>query len=88
RGKELEPDAARQVAAWKETARAIGFDPARLIQNAMARAAGEQTVWSRVVVGLRGIGERGMAIASAMGLTPKDGDPLVPERLGRLEPKA
>ncbi|MBA4047262.1 MAG: TrwC protein, partial [Sphingomonas sp.] len=88
RGKELEPDAARQVAAWKETARAIGFDPARLIENAMARAAGEQTVWSRVVEGIRGIGARGMAIASAMGLTPKDGDPLVPERLGRLEPKA
>ncbi len=88
RGKELEPDAARQVAAWKETARLIGFDPARLIEHAKARAAGEQTVWSRVVDGIRGIGERGMAIASAMGLTPKDGDPLVPERLGRLEPKA
>jgi conjugative relaxase-like TrwC/TraI family protein len=88
RGKELEPDAARQVAAWKETARSIGFDPARLIEHAMARAAGEQTVWSRVVEGIRGIGERGMAIASAMGLTPKDGDPLVPERLGRLEPRA
>lgn len=88
RGKELEPDAARQVAAWKETARAIGFDPARLIENAMARAAGEQTVWSRVVDGIRGIGERGMAIAGAMGLTPRDSDPLVPERLGRLEPKA
>lgn len=88
RGKELEPDAARQVAAWKETARAIGFDPALLIESAMARAAGEQTVWSRVIDGIRGIGERGMAIASAMGLTPKDADPLVPERLGRLEPKA
>lgn len=88
RGKELEPDAARQVAAWKETARAIGFDPSRLIESAMARSAGQQTVWSRVVEGMRGIGERGMAIASAMGLTPRDGDPLVPERLGRLEPKA
>jgi len=88
RGKELEPDAARQVAAWKETARAIGFDPARLVKNAMARAAGEQTVWSRVVEGVRGIGERGIAIAGAMGLTPRDADPLVPERLGRLEPRA
>jgi conjugative relaxase-like TrwC/TraI family protein len=38
RGKELEPDAARQVAAWKETARAIGFDPSRLIDSATARA--------------------------------------------------
>jgi conjugative relaxase-like TrwC/TraI family protein len=88
RGKELEPDAARQVAAWKETARSIGFDPARLIENAMARAAGGQTVWSRVVEGIRGIGERGMAIAGGMGMTPRDSDPLVPERLGRLEPKA
>lgn len=88
RGKELEPDAARQVAAWKETARTVGFDPARLIESARARAAGELTVWSRVVEGVRGIGERGMAVAGVMGLTPKDGDPLVPERLGRLEPKA
>ena len=88
RGKDPEPDAVRQGAAWKETARAIGFDPARLIESAMHRAAGEQTVWSRVMEGVRGIGARGMAIASAMGLTPKDEDPLVPERLGRLEPKA
>ncbi|AUX69157.1 TrwC protein [Porphyrobacter sp. HT-58-2] len=88
RGKEPEPDAARQGAAWNETARAIGFDPSPLVESAMARAAGEQTVWSRVMEGVRGIGARGMAIASAMGLTPKDRDPLVPERLGRLEPKA
>lgn len=88
RGKELEPDAARQVAAWRETARAIRFNPSQLIARALDRAAGEQTVWSRVIEGVRGIGARGMAIASAMGLTPKDGDPLVPERLGRLEPKA
>lgn len=88
RGKEPEPDAARQDAAWKETARRIDFDPSPLVGSAMARAAGEQTVWSRLVEGMRGIGARGMAIASAMGLTPKDGDPLVPERLGRLEPKA
>lgn len=32
--------------------------------------------------------ERGIAIAGRMGLTPRDGDPLVPERLGRLAPHA
>ncbi len=32
RGKELEPDAARQVDAWKETASASCFDPAQLIK--------------------------------------------------------
>ncbi|MGB3470008.1 MAG: hypothetical protein WBA51_04220 [Erythrobacter sp.] len=54
----------------------------------MARAAGAQTVWSRIIEGVRGVGARGLAIAGVMGLTPKDRDPLVPERLGRLEPKA
>ena len=39
RGKEPEPDAARQGAAWNETARAIGFDPSPLVESAMARAA-------------------------------------------------
>lgn len=29
-----------------------------------------------------------MAFAGAMGLTPKDGDQLVPERLGKLDPKS
>lgn len=42
----------------------------------------------QVVAGLREVGERGAALAARMGLTPRDGDPLVPERIGRLEPRA
>lgn len=88
KGKEIEPDIGRLAEKWKETAQRVGFNPQPLIDKALARSSAEQTVWSRVVEGIRGIGAKGMAIASAIGLTPKDQDPLVPERLGRLEPKA
>ena len=86
--KEMDPDIAGQKERWQETAKRVGFDHKPLIDKALARSGAEQTVWSRVVQGIRGIGAKGMAIASAMGLTPKDRDSLVPERLGRLEPKA
>ena len=75
-------------AAWQATATRTGFAPQPLIQAAIDRAAAQQTVWSKVVRGVRGAGARGMAIAAAMGLSPRDGDPLVPERLGQLEPRA
>ena len=74
--------------AWQATAELVGFDPADLIAAAASRAAAEETIWSRVAVGARGIGQKGMAIAAAMGLTPRDGDQLVPERVGTLEPRA
>jgi conjugative relaxase-like TrwC/TraI family protein len=73
---------------WRATAERTGFDPRPLIRAALHRAAGQDTVWSKVVRGVRGAHAKGMAIAAAMGLTPRDGDPLVPERLGRLEPRA
>lgn len=88
RSKDFEPDLARQAERWKEIAKQAGFDPLPLINNAVRRSSDHQTSWSKVVEGIRGIGARGMALAAAMGLTPKDGDALVPERLGRLEPKA
>ncbi len=88
KGKEMNPDMAGQKERWEETAKRVGFDPQTLIDKALARSNAEQTVWSKIVEGIRGIGAKGMAIASAMGLTPKDQDVLVPERLGRLDPKA
>lgn len=66
----------------------MGFDGQQLLGAAAERSAQRETVWSRVIEGARGIGARGLAIAGAMGLTPRDGDLLVPERLGRLDPKA
>lgn len=75
-------------AEWQATAERVGFDGRLLIDAAAERSAQRETVWSRVVEGARGIGAKGLAIAGAMGLTPRDGDPLVPERQGRLEPKA
>ncbi|MBS0482668.1 MAG: conjugative relaxase [Proteobacteria bacterium] len=75
-------------AEWQATAERVGFDGRRLLDAAAERSAQRETVWSRMIEGARGIGARGLAIAGAMGLTPKDGDPLVPERLGRLDPKA
>lgn len=75
-------------AEWQATAERVRFDGRGLIDAAAERSTQRETVWSRVVEGARGISARGLAIAGAMGLTPKDWDPLVPERLGRLEPKA
>ncbi len=84
------PDLAPEQRAegWKRLAAEKGLDPAALVKNALAEAGRGHDVWSRAVQGVRGIGERGLAIAGRMGLTPRDGDPLVPERLGRLEPQA
>ena len=73
---------------WRMLAAEKGLDPAALVKDALVEAARGETVWTRAMRGLRGVGERGIAIAGRMGLTPRDGDPLVPERLGRLEPRA
>ncbi|PZU48990.1 MAG: TrwC protein [Sphingomonas sp.] len=77
-----------RAAEWQKTAERVGFDPTDLITAAIGRSSRAETIWSRAMVGVRGIGERGMAIAAAMGLTPSDGDELVPERLGHLKPRA
>ncbi len=74
------------VATWHATAKEIGFDPKPLIAASLARASSSQTVWTRAAEGLRSAGATGLAFAARMGLTPKDGDPLVPERKGRLDP--
>lgn len=79
---------ANRAGEWHATAERVGFDPTGLIAAARSGAARQDTIWSRAVAGVRGIGQRGMAIAAAMGLTPRDGDELVPERLGYLEPRA
>ncbi|MDR6790742.1 conjugative relaxase-like TrwC/TraI family protein [Sphingomonas sp. BE138] len=83
---ELAPE--QRAEGWRRLAAEQGLDPAALVKGAMAEAGRGHDVWTRTVRGVRGIGERGLAIAGRMGLTPRDGDPLVPERLGRLEPRA
>lgn len=74
------------VAKWHQIARDANFDPQPLIAASLARQAASQTVWTKAAEGIRTIGSVGMAFAARMGLTSKDGDPLVPERLGRLDP--
>lgn len=73
---------------WRALAAEHGVDAGRLVAGALDRAGRGETAWSQAVRGIRGVGERGLALAARMGLTPRDGDPLVPERLGRLEPRA
>jgi conjugative relaxase-like TrwC/TraI family protein len=73
--------------AWGATAERVGFDPAPLIAASRVRQVSHDTVWSRLTNSARGVGAQGMALLSVMKLTPKDGDELVPERLGRLAPK-
>jgi conjugative relaxase-like TrwC/TraI family protein len=81
----LSPD--ERKVAWGATAERVGFDPAPMIPTSRAREVSHDTVWSRLTSSARNIGAQGMAMLSAMKLTPKDGDELVPERLGRLAPK-
>jgi conjugative relaxase-like TrwC/TraI family protein len=84
-----EPDdltAEQRGAQWQATARQVGLNPAPLIQAALGRAGRADDIWRQAVRGIRGFGAKGMALAAAMGLTPRDGDPLVPERPGMLSP--
>ena len=83
---ELAP--AERDSRWQAVAAGQRFDAGRLVAVARARSDRAQTVWTQVVRGVRGAGERGLVIAGRMGLTARDGDPLVPERLGRLDPRA
>lgn len=83
---EFAPEA--RAERWRALAAEKGLDAAALVGRALRQAGRGETVWTRAVRGLRGAGERGLALAGRMGLTPRDGDPLVPERLGRLEPRA
>jgi conjugative relaxase-like TrwC/TraI family protein len=83
---ELSPE--QRAEGWRALASLGGLDPVTLVRDALAQAAQGETVWTRVVRGVRGMGERSLAVAARMGVTPRDGDPLVPERLGRLEPRA
>lgn len=83
---EFAPEA--RAEGWRALAAEKGLDAAALVGRALKEAGRGETVWTRAVRGLRGAGERGLALAGRMGLTPRDGDPLVPERLGRLTPRA
>jgi len=74
------------VAQWHAAAKDLNFDPSPLISASLGRQAASQTVWTKAAEGLRTVGAAGIAFAARMGLTPKDGDPLVPERVGRLDP--
>lgn len=71
---------------WQEVADKAGFAPQPLIDAALSRSTHQATFWTRLTDGIRGISAKGLKLASAMGITPKDGDPLVPERMGRLDP--
>ena len=73
---------------WKERAAKVGLDLRPIVEVARNRSERGDTVWTRVVEGVRGIGNKGLTIAAAMGLTAKDRDELVPERKGALAPRA
>uniref|UniRef100_UPI001577152D MobF family relaxase n=1 Tax=Sphingomonas bacterium TaxID=1895847 RepID=UPI001577152D len=79
---------AQRAEGWRLLVATKGLNPVALVEDALAQAGRCETVWTRAMRGVRGIGERGIAIAGRMGLTPCDGDPLVPERLGRLNSTA
>ncbi|NTS66675.1 relaxase domain-containing protein [Sphingomonas sp. HHU CXW] len=86
--KSPDPAPEQRAERWRALAAEKGLDPAALVKDALAEAARGETVWTRAMRGVRGVGARGLAVAGRMGLTSRDGDPLVPERLGRLSPTA
>ncbi len=77
---------ALRAEGWRALAAGNGFEARLLVGEALARSGRSETIWTRTMRGVRGVGERGLAVAARMGLSPRDGDPLVPERLGRLDP--
>ena len=83
-----ELDRATALASWRDTAARAGFAPAALIEAARSRAETRETGWSRLLSGIRGKAAQGHALAGALGLVPRDRDPLVPEAAGRLAPAA
>ena len=83
---EIAPE--HRAEGWRALAAEKGLDAAALVKDALVQAGRGETVWTRAMRGVRGVGERGIALAAHMGLTPRDSDPLVPERLGRLSPTA
>ena len=84
------PELAAQVRReqWQALTTELGLNARGLVDTALGRAARGETTWSRAMRGVRGVGERGVAVLARMGLTPRDGDALVPERAGRLTPTA
>ena len=85
-----EPDMNREDRGkmWEEKAARVGLNLQPIIAAAVERSERGQTMWSRLIEGVRGIHKKGLAIAATMGLTPRSGDALVPERKGALGPQA
>jgi conjugative relaxase-like TrwC/TraI family protein len=88
RDKEPAMDREERGKVWAEKAAQVGLNLQPIIAAAMGRSARGETFWSRMVEGVRGIHARGLEVAAAMGLTPRSGDALVPERKGALAPQA
>ncbi|MEM9084854.1 MAG: MobF family relaxase [Pseudomonadota bacterium] len=82
---ELTPE--RRMVEWEKRAASVGLNLQPIVQAARNSVDLGETVWTRVMDGIRGIGNKGLALAAAMGLTAKDRDELVPERKGGLGPK-
>ncbi|MCJ2188597.1 MobF family relaxase [Novosphingobium beihaiensis] len=87
RSKDAIIDPEERGKGWAKLAEKCGLDAKELVREAIGRLDKGQSMWGRVVEGIRGVGAKGQAMAAAMGLSPRDGDVLVPERLGRLAPR-
>lgn len=88
RGKEQDMSREERGSLWEAKAAKVGLNLQPIIAAAVERSERGQTTWSRLILGIRGIHNKGLAIAAAMGLTPRSGDELVPERKGALGPQS
>ncbi|WP_298303272.1 MobF family relaxase [uncultured Erythrobacter sp.] len=88
REKEPDMDRKEREKVWEAKATTVGLNLQPIIAAAVERSVRGETFWSRLIEGVRGIHNKGLAIAAAMGLTPRSGDELMPERKGALVPTA
>jgi conjugative relaxase-like TrwC/TraI family protein len=55
---------------WGRTAESVGLNLGRLVAGALERAGRGETMWGRVLEGVRGAGEKGRALGRPHGANP------------------
>ncbi|MBC2668213.1 MobF family relaxase [Novosphingobium piscinae] len=74
---------------WQETSAKLGFDPAAVIARANARAAQDIGRVAGIKASVSALARQGRALAEAFAerLGLREGDPLIPSRLGHRGPE-
>ena len=78
-------DRAALASHWREAAQRLGFDPALVVAQANARAVGDLGSISGIGKAVRSLADHARELASAFAerLGLREGDPLMPVRMGK-----